>query len=257
MDKDLSDHGAIAYGSLSDHTRDLPDTDLSDHGAIAYGSLSDHTRDLPDTDLSDHGAIAYGSLSGHTRDLPDADLSDHGAVPYASKKETWGTNDEEIAKKISILMNASYTNDFEQIIPLLNAESLAKLVNYRYRMTANIMDSNRNGLNKDDKETLGINMNMDFLVIKSILASNPHGLEQIFTPSLYTNDNNLTDIFGVLGAYQQGLNNLGVEIPLINGATGQPLVNENGAHVTAQEAINYLKAAQSMSLEEDSNENVR
>ena len=56
--------------------------------------------------------------------------------------------------------------------------------------------------------------------------------------------------------HSQDLNNLGVDIPLINGATGQPLINENGAPMTAQEAINYLTTTQNMSLEETS-ENTR
>lgn len=243
MDKDLSDHGAVPYDtSISGDVRDLPDVDLSDHGAVPYDtSISGLSRDLPDVDLSDHGAVAYDTgLHGLSRDLPDVDLSDHGAVPYASKKETWGTNDEEIIEQLNILMHAYYYEKFDQVVPLLNADSLAKLVDYRYRQIANILDYSRNGLGKEDKQRIGTDIYMDLLIIENMIQTNPNCLQQIFNPDIYMGQNGLTDIFGVIEQYQRDLENVGVAIPLINGSTEQALVDQTGKAVTAQDILGYL-----------------
>ena len=201
-------------------------------------------------DLLDHGAAAYTPITSDvSRDLPDTDLSDHGAIAYAPRSETWGTNDEELATQINMLMQASYSTNVDQVIPLLSAASLAKLVNYRYRVSANILDNSSYGLSTDDKERLGMGMNMDFAIINSIIASNPQGLEQIFSPTLYSGEQNLTDIFGVLESYKQAVDSIGVQIPLINGYTGKPLVDANGKVVTVQEGLKYLMAKKDMSLQ--------
>jgi hypothetical protein len=243
MDKDLENHGAFSQGQkYSGYTRDLPDTDLSDHGALSRGQkYSGHTRDLPDTDLSDHGALSRGQkYSGHTRDLPDTDLSDHGALSYDPKIITWGTNDEEIVKQINILMQASFYNNIEDIVPILSAKSVAKIIDYRYRIVANILDSNKHSLNKDDKKRLGITMYMDLLLIDNLINLNPVCLEEIFNPTLYIGQKNTTNIFGVIKQYQEALDKLDIQIPLINGATEQPIVDTNGRNITAQNILEYL-----------------
>ena len=255
MEKDLSNHSAISYNTdFSGPTRDLPDVDLSDHGAISYNTdFSGPTRDLPDVDLSDHGAISYNTdFSGPTRDLPDVDLSDHGAVSYVPKSAIWGTDNDEIIKQINILMHASYSNNFEQIIPFLNDESLAKLVDFRYRQVSNILDINSYGLGKEDKLKLGTQIFMDFLIINNMLSSNPNCFDPIFNPSLFVGEGELTDIFGVLESYQQNLDGINEEIPLINGLTGEPVVNEAGKNITAQEALKFLLSKKEMYKENSS-----
>ena len=218
------------------------DKDLSDHGAVSYDTgLSGISRDLPDVDLSDHGAVSYDTgLSGVARDLPDVDLSDHGAVSYATKRETWGTNDEKTIEQLNILMHACYYEKFDQVVPFLNAESLAKLVDYRYRQIANILDYSRNGLSKDDKQRIGSDIYMDLLIIENMIQTNPNCLQQIFRPDIYMGQNGLTDIFGVIEQYQHDLEKVGVEIPLLNGSTDQQLMDQTGKVVTAQDILNYL-----------------
>jgi len=230
------------------------DKDLSDHGAIPYDrSLSGYARDLPDVDLSDHGAVPYDrSLSGYARDLPDVDLSDHGAVPYEPKSVTWGTNDEEIIKQINILMHASYSDTVAQIIPLLNAASLAKIIEYRYRKIANTLEVNKAGLSMDEKARIGTELYMDFLIIDNMILSNPNCLQPIFNPSLYVGQEELTDIFGVIEKYQQDLENIGVQIPLINASKQKPLMDAKGRIITAQEILNFLMSKSQIYKQENS-----
>ena len=218
--------------------------DLSDHGAVAYDdSMKGTARDLPDVDLSDHGAVAYNdSMHGPARDLPDVDLSDHGAVAYASKQATWGTSDEELAKQINILMRASYYDNLDQIIPLLSSDSLAKIVGYRYRQVANMLDTNGRGLSQEDKVRLGEALFMDFSLINSAITLNPNSLTPIFNPSLYVGSQELTDIFGVLSQYQQDLSKSELDIPLINGSNGQPVMDAEGKNLTSKDALDLLMA---------------
>ena len=255
MEKELSNHGAIAYDKHSSvPIRDLPDVDLSDHGAVSYSTNnSGHVRELIDADLSDHGAVSYNlTNSGHARDLIDADLSDHGAVAYAPKSVTWGTNDEDLIKHMNILMRASYSKNYEQIIPCLNEESLAKVVDFRYRQVANIIDSNSYGLGKDEKFRLGAQMYMDFLIIDNMLSSNQNCLNPIFNPSLFVGVGDLTDIFGVLENYQHSLDGIKEDIPLINGMTGELVVNSEGKSITAQETLDYLMSKKEIYKQNDS-----
>lgn len=226
--------------------------DLYDHGAISYDNTPrGYTRDLPDTDLSDHGALSYDSKpKGYTRDLIDTDLSDHGALAYEPRINTWGTNDEEIIKQINILTRASYYQHIKELAPLLTPASMAKIVNYRYRQIANILENSRNGLSKDEMEILGTNLYLDFLIIDNLMKLNPGCLEEVFNPSLYIGNRNNTNIYGVIEKYKQDLEKLSIQIPLINGETGKPLIDENGKKVTAQEILNYLME-QNITLEQE------
>lgn len=204
-----------------------------------------------DKDLMDHGALAYDTRpSGIARDLPDVDLSDHGAIPYAPKSETWGTNDEELIEKLNILMRSSYNTIFEQVIPQLNADSLAKLVEFRYRNIGNRIQDSRHGLSKDEKERIGMELYMDLLMVENMISSNPNSLQPIFNPTLYVGQQELTDIFGVLEKYRQDLDSIGVQIPLIDGSNESPALDSNGNVITAQAVLDYLIAKNPVQKEE-------
>lgn len=218
------------------------DRDLMDHGAVSSGaSISGIARDLPDIDLSDHGAVSYDtSLSGEARDLPDVDLSDHGAVTYESKKSYWGTNDEETIKNIDMLMHAAGCTIVADIIPHLNADSLAKLVNFRYSKVANLIGYNTHSLPKDVKEDLGKLMCLDFRIIDNIISSNPNGLQAIFNPETQIGKDEKTDIFGVIAQYITQLGAYDVGIPLIDAMTNEKLKTPEGKEITAQELLQFL-----------------
>ena len=195
-----------------------------------------------DKDLVDHGAIPYdNSMTGEVRDLPDVDLSDHGAVPYATKTETWGTNDEDIIKQIDILMHASACSTVNEVMPLLNADSLAKIVEYRYRERFNSVDNSDYGISKEKKEELGTLMFLDFYIIESMINNNPNCFEPIFDTKIYMGQEEKTDVFGVIDKYQEILDKVKTPIPMINGMTDEVLT-QNGQVITAQDEINYLKS---------------
>ena len=257
MDRDLSDHGAVSYDNgLSGVARDVGDVDLSDHGAVSYDNgPSGVARDVGDVDLSDHGAVSYDNgPSGVARDVGDVDLSDHGSIAYESKKSYWGTNDEEAIKNINMLMHASSCELLSEIIPHLNAESLATIVDYRYRQVASIINQDQNGLPKDDKETLGTKMCLDFRIIDNIISLNPNGLTAIFNPDLFMDAaDNLTDIFGVLQQYLTDLDVFDFGIPLIDGASGEKIKTQEGKEITAQEIIQFLMSKK-QTLENNNNE---
>ena len=91
-----------------------------------------------------------------------------------------------------------------------------------------------------------------FLIINNMLSSNPNCFDPIFNPSLFVGFGELTDIFGVLESYQQNLDGINEEIPLINGLTGEPVVNEDGQNITAQEALKFLLSKKEMYKENSS-----
>jgi len=82
-------------------------------------------------------------------------------------------------------MHASYSNTIDQVIPLLNAPSLAKVVEYRYRQVGNIFENNTYRLSEEEKIKLGIQMYMDFYMIDNVISSNPNCFQPIFNPSIY------------------------------------------------------------------------
>lgn len=97
-------------------------------------------------------------------------------------------------------------------------------------------------LYKDEKIKLITLMYIDFLIIDNIILTTPNCLQPIFNPSLYLGETQLTDIFWVLEKYQQYLENVDIQIPLINGAIGKSLMYSSGKIVIAQETLDYLIA---------------
>ena len=153
---------------------------------------------------------------------------------------------------MNILMHATYSKNVNQVIPMLNAASLSKVIEYRYRRTCNDLENIINSLNKEDKERIGTEMYMDFAIIDSVISSNQNGLQEIFNADLYSGSQELSNIFGVLERYKENIDSVGVDIPLINGDTGIPVTGSNGNVITAQDMINYLMSKKEKYVVENS-----
>ena len=235
IDKDLLNHGAVSSGPTmsTGEVRDLPN----------FG------QDIGGVDLSDHGAVSSSPamFTGEVRDLPNfgqdiggVDLSDHGAVSYASKEDTWGTDDIDLIHEMDVIEHAAWSENVERVIPQLPADSLKQILDMRYRHTANILQDGKYNISSDDKLAISQDMSMSLRIIDSAIATNPHSLEEIFEPELFLSGSKKTDVFGVLAKYKEDLDELGVPIPMINGKTGENIVDENGKVVTVEERLEFL-----------------
>lgn len=205
----------------------------------------------------DHGADTFGvpgwrveMHSGHYEERTDREVvaNEHGAMSmgvYADKKETWGTDNQEQIDLMRKTMYAQWMKDPGAVVDNLPDESITKIIEQRLKNTANQADTDRSYIayNQERQHDFGLNLDFDLALIGSMIRKDRLTDNAKFETSLYMGSSDERDLAGVLTVYEDMINKIGVDVPLVDGESGEVRKNENGEPCGALEVITRMKEA--------------
>ncbi len=201
---------------------------LRDHGVGTPGVPRDPVRD-------------YVGPVEHVSD-EDAARREHGAgfeIPEDPLPK-YGTRDQDLLNTVNALIHNTWMADLPEMVGKLPDGSIKEVMKKRMCDSLDLLND-RFGVGSN-KEEIGRKLGMDFAIIAEIIREERDITD--FDTALFVGEKDERDVVGLLEKYEEALDECGVQIPMIDGKTGEVVIDpETNEPVYANDLVKNLKEA--------------